>query len=588
MADRDRERVGGVIGARRLGQAQQRLHHPLHLVLRGATAAAHGALDLLRRVVVARDPALAGRDEHRPARLPDGERRADVLTEKQCLEGDGVGLVGRKKVVHALVEHGETALRRHARARLDHAAVERREPPGAARDDAVAGVGEAGIYAEDHHPTGILRAGSDAFPSGRALSSTSVHPLNTELHPADGGAVLRRGDTKELRRDLASARARVADLEAELRARHRLDPRTRLLSLDAFRADAASALRRAARDGRPAALALVDIDGFRALNARRGPRAGDAALRAVAARLRRLVRTDDLLGRTGADEIAVLMPGTGIDGAQACCERLIDALAEARIPGAGAVTVSAGVAAGGADGHDITVDALLADAAGGLDLARAEGGGRAAACPDGDLAAGGLPRHADVIEALSTALLERDRYTGEHSAGVVDLSRDVARALGLPEIEVERIAAAALVHDVGKVAIPDRVLHKPSPLNDEEWLLMRHHPVIGERILRTIPGMGAVASIVRHEHERFDGRGYPDGLAGEGIPVGSRVILACDAYHAMTSDRPYRTAMAHDDAVAELARAAGSQFDPRVVAALLGRLAGARPGARPSLSARAS
>ena len=588
MADRDRERVGGVIGARRLGQAQQRLHHPLHLVLRGATAAAHGALDLLRRVVVARDPALAGRDEHRPARLPDGERRADVLTEKQCLEGDGVGLVGRKKVVHALVEHGETALRRHARARLDHAAVERREPPGAARDDAVAGVGEAGIYAEDHHPTGILRAGSDAFPSGRALSSTSVHPLNTELHPADGGAVLRRGDTKELRRDLASARARVADLEAELRARHRLDPRTRLLSLDAFRADAASALRRAARDGRPAALALVDIDGFRALNARRGPRAGDAALRAVAARLRRLVRTDDLLGRTGADEIAVLMPGTGIGGAQACCERLIDALAEARIPGAGAVTVSAGVAAGGADGHDITVDALLADAAGGLDLARAEGGGRAAACPDGDLAAGGLPRHADVIEALSTALLERDRYTGEHSAEVVDLSRDVARALGLPEIEVERIAAAALVHDVGKVAIPDRVLHKPSPLDDEEWLVMRHHPVIGERILRTIPGMGAVADDRRHEHERFDGRGYPDGLAGEDIPIGSRVILACDAYHAMTSDRPYRTAMAHEDAVAELARAAGTQFDPRVVAALLGRLAGARPGARPSLSARAS
>ena len=111
------------------------------------------------------------------------------------------------------------------------------------------------------------------------LTRTSVHLLNTKLNHADVGAVLRRGDTKDLRRDLASARARVADLEAELRARHRVDPRTRLLSLDAFRADAASALRRAARDGRPAALALVDIDGFRALNARRGPRAGDAALR---------------------------------------------------------------------------------------------------------------------------------------------------------------------------------------------------------------------------------------------------------------------------------------------------------------------
>jgi diguanylate cyclase (GGDEF)-like protein len=410
------------------------------------------------------------------------------------------------------------------------------------------------------------------------LARTCVQSLNRNFHPADANAVLRRGETKELRRDLARARARVADLEAELRDRNRLDPRTRLLTLDAFRSEAATALERAACDGRPAALALVDIDGFRSLNARRGPLAGDAALRGVAARLRRLVRGDDLLGRTGADEIAVLMPGTGLAGAEACCERLIAALAEARVPGAGAVTVSAGIAAGGAGGGGITVDRLLAEASGGLDLART------AACPEDDGPNGALPRHADVIEALSTALLERDRYTGEHSAEVVDLTRDVARALGLSEIEVERIAAAALVHDVGKVAIPDRVLHKPAPLDDGEWLLMRDHPVIGERILRTIPGMGAVARIVRHEHERFDGRGYPDGLAGEDIPIGSRVILACDAYHAMTSDRPYRRAMAHEHAVAELARAAGSQFDPRVVAALLGRLTDARPG----LSARAN
>ena len=152
--------------------------------------------------------------------------------------------------------------------------------------------------------------------------------------------------------------------------------------------------------------------------------------------------------------------------------------------------------------------------------------------------------------------------------------------MGVSEIEVERIAAAALVHDVGKVAIPDRVLHKPAPLDDDEWLLMRDHPVIGERILRTIPGMGAVARIVRHEHERFDGRGYPDGLAGESIPVGSRVILACDAYHAMTSDRPYRRAMAHDDAVAELApppaRSSTRASSPRCSAGSRARRAPAR------------
>jgi diguanylate cyclase (GGDEF)-like protein len=398
--------------------------------------------------------------------------------------------------------------------------------------------------------------------------------------------VLGRGDSKELRRDLASARARVADLEAELRDRSRLDPRTRLLTLDAFRADAGTALRRAARDGRPAAVAVVDIDGFRALNARCGARAGDAALRAVATRLRRLVRAGDVIGRTGADEIAVLMPDAGIAGAESCCERLIAALADARVPGAGVVTVSAGVAAGGVSGSGVTIDALLADACAGLDLARAEGGARTATRPEDDGHGGPLPRHADVIEALSTALLERDRYTGEHSGCVVELARDVARAMGVSEIEVERIAAAALVHDVGKVAIPDRVLHKPAPLDDAEWELMRDHPLIGERILRTIPGMGAIARIVRHEHERFDGGGYPDGIAGDEIPVGSRVILACDAYHAMTSDRPYRHAMAHEDAVSEHARAAGTQFDPRVVAALLGRLARTR-GAAAELSAPA-
>jgi diguanylate cyclase (GGDEF)-like protein len=422
------------------------------------------------------------------------------------------------------------------------------------------------------------------------LARTCVQSLNRNLHSADADVVLRRGETKELRRDLAYARARVADLEAELRDRNRLDPRTRLLSLDAFRADAEIALRRAARDGRPAAVAVVDIDGFRALNARCGTAAGDAALRAVAARLRHVVRADDLLGRTGADEIAVLMPGTGLAGAESCCARLSSALADARVPLAGAVTVSAGIAArgpGGPGSSGATIDALLADACAGVDLARAEGGARTAVRPEEDGPGGPspLPRHADVIEALSTALLERDRYTGEHSECVVDLARDVARAMGVSEIDVERIAAAALVHDVGKVAIPDRVLHKPAPLDDDEWLVMRDHPVIGERILRTIPGMGAVARIVRHEHERFDGGGYPDGLAGEAIPIGSRVILACDAYHAMTSDRPYRHAMAHDDAVEELAAAAGTQFDPRVVAALLGRLAGAR---EPALSAPAS
>jgi HD-GYP domain-containing protein (c-di-GMP phosphodiesterase class II) len=155
---------------------------------------------------------------------------------------------------------------------------------------------------------------------------------------------------------------------------------------------------------------------------------------------------------------------------------------------------------------------------------------------------------------------------------VVDIAKTVAAALGLDEVEVERIGHAALLHDIGKVGVPDRILHKGGRLAGEEWELMREHPLIGERILRAIPGMGSVARIVRHEHERFDGSGYPDGLAGEAIPIGSRVILACDAYHAMTSDRAYRDAMAHDDAVAELISCSGTQFDATVVTALVSYL----------------
>jgi putative nucleotidyltransferase with HDIG domain len=261
------------------------------------------------------------------------------------------------------------------------------------------------------------------------------------------------------------------------------------------------------------------------------------------------------------------MPGTPVAGARTCCERLIAELDATDVPGAGFITVSAGVAT---HRSGTTIHSLLALAARGLDRARADGGARAARP-----AAGGVDpfrAQAHVIEALATALVERDRYTGEHSAFVVDLAKTVAAALGLDEVDVERVGHAALLHDIGKVGMPDRVLHKPGPLAGEEWDVMREHPVIGERILRAIPGMGCVAHVVRHEHERFDGKGYPDGLAGEEIPLGSRIILACDAYHAMTSDRPYRAGMPHDQAIAELVRCAGTQFDPRIVAALVALL----------------
>jgi len=186
--------------------------------------------------------------------------------------------------------------------------------------------------------------------------------------------------------------------------------------------------------------------------------------------------------------------------------------------------------------------------------------------------AGGASRSA--VGALAAAIDARDNYTHSHSQQVVHLAVETARLLRLSESDVDRVRDGALLHDVGKVAIPNEILFKPGPLTTEEWAVMREHPVIGEQILRRTPELASIASMVRHEHERWDGSGYPDRLKGEAIPMGSRIILACDAYNAMITARPYRAPMSTEDAVGELRCGAGSQLDPRVLAALLQVLAG--------------
>lgn len=191
------------------------------------------------------------------------------------------------------------------------------------------------------------------------------------------------------------------------------------------------------------------------------------------------------------------------------------------------------------------------------------------------------------VSALVAALEARDHYTGEHSRGVVELALAVARRLDLSERETSELQQVAILHDIGKVAIPDSILQKPGSLSESEWELMRQHPAVGERIVASTETLAHLAPAIRAEHERYDGRGYPDGLDADRIPVISRITLACDAYHAMTSDRPYRNAMSAESARTELERHAGTQFDPRVVEALLEELA-ARAGARAPHAAHCS
>ncbi|MFL5870319.1 MAG: HD domain-containing phosphohydrolase [Solirubrobacterales bacterium] len=178
------------------------------------------------------------------------------------------------------------------------------------------------------------------------------------------------------------------------------------------------------------------------------------------------------------------------------------------------------------------------------------------------------------VLALTSALDVRDDYTGGHSTATSRLVRQVALRLGLDERRLERVARVAALHDVGKLGVPTEILTSHQPLTGDQRQLMRDHPVIGEQILRHIPGMEEVATAVRHEHERWDGAGYPDGLAGEQIPLESRIVFACDAYHAMISDRPYRAALAPAAAIEELRANAGTQFDPGAVASLIEVLGG--------------
>ncbi len=178
------------------------------------------------------------------------------------------------------------------------------------------------------------------------------------------------------------------------------------------------------------------------------------------------------------------------------------------------------------------------------------------------------------LVALGAALEARDGYTGRHSEATVRLASAVAKRLGLSAAAVDEVEAVALLHDVGKIGMPDEVLLKPEPLDEQEWVMMREHPVIGERILRAVPGLEQIARSVRHEHERWDGTGYPDGLQGAGIPLPSRIVFGCDAFDAIVSGRPYRAARSPRVAMAELHRGAGTQFDPAVVHALLDAVAG--------------
>jgi HD-GYP domain-containing protein (c-di-GMP phosphodiesterase class II) len=177
------------------------------------------------------------------------------------------------------------------------------------------------------------------------------------------------------------------------------------------------------------------------------------------------------------------------------------------------------------------------------------------------------------VLALANAVDAKDTYTADHAQRLAQMALAVGGQLGMNDHELEALRYGAILHDIGKIGVPDAVLQKPGKLDVSDWAAMRQHPVIGAGILAPVPQLAGAAQIVRHHHERYDGKGYPDGLAGEAIPLGARILTVVDSYSAITDKRVYKEARPAGEAVAELQRYAGTHFDPRVVTAFLGTAA---------------
>jgi diguanylate cyclase (GGDEF)-like protein len=298
----------------------------------------------------------------------------------------------------------------------------------------------------------------------------------------------------------------------------------------------------------PAVLALFDLDGFKHYNDSYGHPAGDALLQRLGAKLAAHVEGAGTAYRMGGDEFCVLLPVDAARDADALAADAADALTE---HGDGfVITCSFGAIAVPIEVDEAEEALRIADQR----MYAQKHGGRTSA-------------RSQSRDVLLRALAERNPELGEHISGVAELAEAVAHRMDLDAEQIDHVRHAAALHDVGKMAIPDAILDKPAALDEDEWQFIRRHTIIGERIVAAAPALRPVAALVRSSHERWDGAGYPDCLAGEQIPLGARIVSVCDAFDAMVADRPYRAGMDAADALAELERCAGTQFDPAVVAA---------------------
>ena len=373
-----------------------------------------------------------------------------------------------------------------------------------------------------------------------------------------------------------------AFLQTEARATH--DRLTGIANRETLLATLASEVERAARHYNPLSVAFIDIDRFKPINDTYGHNSGDAVLRQVANIVADSVRASDTFGRYGGEEFMLILPETTPEDAVGLAEELRALVMQEPLRIAEGQTIHATISIGvaGGRGSELQLDMLVDRADAAMYAAKSLGRNRTYLFRDLDeeapvrrapisaehraqATAIGQWASDTATQALASVLAPQPNHRGRPSDMIASLATGIGLEMGLPAEEIERIRVASLLHDLGKIAIPEEILDKPSTLSDSEWQAIGEHPRIGQVILEQASGLREAIPVVLHHHERFNGGGYPHGLKGAEIPLGARIVAVADAYHAMVHDRPYSSALGHDEALEELRRCAGTQFDPEVV-----------------------
>jgi diguanylate cyclase (GGDEF)-like protein len=361
---------------------------------------------------------------------------------------------------------------------------------------------------------------------------------------------------------------------------------------------------RANRYERPLSVAFVDIDHFKAVNDTYGHSTGDIVLRSVAQTLKANLRATDMVGRYGGEEFMLVLTETDVEEGAILAEKVRNLVAREtfNVEGNPALSVTISIGIAGGMGRALVTDTLARDADAAMYSAKSLGRNQTyifaepnedARVPRAPISATGRARAVEIgrvareaaTASLTSVISSRAHYAGQPSALIASIVVAMAASLDLPDAEVDRIRVAALLHDVGKIAVPQEILDKPAALTSTEWRSVVQHPRIGQVILEQAAALKDAVPIILHHHERYAGHGYPFGLRGNDIPLGARIVAIADAYDAMIHDRPYKRAMSHDMAIMELRRHSGTQFDPQLVTLFCDLFAQHAPAADPTLTA---